>query len=575
MSLKDYIGKNEKGVIYFITAILFCLFFCTFFYVNTLGVDSSYDQINISYREIGNNKILVTEKYDINLNSKQYYVLYKSFDERISYSNEFSDYSNLIINNVSCKSGLAYVSAETITILNDDKPSLSYYSSTIRSKILNNEVGCFKENQFNKNEKELLSVNYTVDKNHIQDNNNIHWLFSQSHFNIKELNVKSLNNDEIKTYYSLNSKNIKINVNTGDLKSGYSTFYIELLICLFLSFLPLCVWYMFGKEKLFTEPNYLHDIPNKQRTPWQASLFLNQTRLSKDGFTALFLSLKNKGVILDFKVEKLMLSKKLIISVKKNISDVKLDELEEFFIKQLYVFAKIKTPYNLAHKNKIEKFSTSFKERFIDKDDSIDFILNSNDTNLRVLEQIFSGNVISKFRKSILKSIGTNLIIVFFYFFISIILVYLSEGISKSIGFYAFPGFITVFILIIFLLMSPSSFFSSFKGDYYREYLQWRAFKNFLNDFALMKKYGLENKDLFMDWFNYAVALGSAKKVLQLMKELNILDDKAYNYYNNMYRNTAIFSTAISSSVNSANSRSSGGSAGGGGGFGGGGGGGR
>ena len=124
----------------------------------------------------------------------------------------------------------------------------------------------------------------------------------------------------------------------------------------------------------------------------------------------------------------------------------------------------------------------------------------------------------------------------------------------------------------IVLISTPRYLFGRWKDDYYKEKLEWEAFKNFLSDFAKIEKYSPKDLSIWKEWLIYGTALGVGDKVVEAMKSLNInipevdITPTIFTTYSSM-------SASVSSAYSSA-TRSSGGGVGGGsvgGGFGGGG----
>jgi uncharacterized membrane protein len=156
---------------------------------------------------------------------------------------------------------------------------------------------------------------------------------------------------------------------------------------------------------------------------------------------------------------------------------------------------------------------------------------------------------------------------------ISITLALILFGISVSYSNY-YPTLKDVFYLSIILviqniilILTPKSIFGRWKADYYKEKLEWEAFKNFLSDFAKIKEYSPEDISIWKEWLIYGTALGVGDKVVEAMKSLNIYIPEAH-----IASTISTIYSSMSSSVSSAcSSTTSSGSSGGG--FGGGGGG--
>ena len=131
-----------------------------------------------------------------------------------------------------------------------------------------------------------------------------------------------------------------------------------------------------------------------------------------------------------------------------------------------------------------------------------------------------------------------------------------------------FSGTLAVQSAIIAFL-TPSTLFGRWKGEYYKEKLEWDAFRKFLSDMAMMKKYLPEDVVVWKEWLIYGTALGVGENVIKAMNALNVVIpdvSTASSVYYSFH--------SVNSSVASAYSAATGGG-GGGGGFGGGGAGGR
>ena len=121
------------------------------------------------------------------------------------------------------------------------------------------------------------------------------------------------------------------------------------------------------------------------------------------------------------------------------------------------------------------------------------------------------------------------------------------------------------------IILHNSAILIKFKKEYYSEYLEWQAFKNYLKSFPSMKNSPPEAVRLWEIYLVYASALGVAKEVLKAFKEWNLISERDFtNYTNSIY-----VSGAIATSSGSSGSKGGGFGGAGGGGVGGGGGGGR
>ena len=122
------------------------------------------------------------------------------------------------------------------------------------------------------------------------------------------------------------------------------------------------------------------------------------------------------------------------------------------------------------------------------------------------------------------------------------------------------------------LLFTSSALFGKWKQDHYKEKLEWLAFRRFLSDFAMIKKYAPEDLNIWKEWLVYGTALGVGDKVAEAMEKLNVhMPDAAMA---TEYLPLAFISaySLASSAASPSSGGGSGGGGGGGGGFGGGGG---
>lgn len=80
-------------------------------------------------------------------------------------------------------------------------------------------------------------------------------------------------------------------------------------------------------------------------------------------------------------------------------------------------------------------------------------------------------------------------------------------------------------------ILTPTQLFGRWKEDYYKEKLEWDAFKKFLSNFAMIKKYAPEDIAIWKDWLIYGTALGVGEKVAKAMESLNIKIPEVTTFY--------------------------------------------
>jgi Predicted membrane protein (DUF2207) C-terminal domain len=64
--------------------------------------------------------------------------------------------------------------------------------------------------------------------------------------------------------------------------------------------------------------------------------------------------------------------------------------------------------------------------------------------------------------------------------------------------------------------------FGTWKGDYFKLKLEWDAFRVFLSDLALIRKYPPRDLSMWGEWLVFGTALGVGDSVVRVMKELDV-----------------------------------------------------
>lgn len=536
MGLKYWIGKHEQTVV-IIISILFMIPFLLMA-VNFGG--DSYDTLLIHYNLTANPGFVnVTETYDISV-AGSYQVLYRSFRDSAkldSTINENFPFNGLRITSVSCSRGSPYY-ADARGILFNPYTSLPIQPTVPSSKFETNEVGCYYLSGYSKTT-EKLSISYLIPNSVLEKKNNIHTIFNQKHFPIQKLVVTGLGNKLSAKKLGPNSV-IGINIAKKQILEeknlGNWIFYLFALIGLIVPFL---IWSIFGKEKTFVVPKYLHTTPGKNLVPWQVDTLTNGSgQMGKNGIASLFLELETLK-LMTVKEKKSFLTKKYTFTIKKDYATI------------------------LANRPKLREFVNELKEIQVTETDT-DFVceIQSGDKDFGMRMKKFVS--VPSFKKKIMTFTGDHL----FTFFV-VLYVFSLILIGGAAGGSMFVINIMFFLAIIIRVSIPKSIFSRFKEDYYKQYLEWVAFNAMLNDFAQIKTYLKEDYNQWKDWLLYATAMGSADKVLKSLKELNIITAMDYDHYQSYNAMTLGFVLASTATT------SSGGMGGAGGGFGGGGGGGR
>ncbi|MCM2465061.1 DUF2207 domain-containing protein [Methanoculleus oceani] len=330
------------------------------------------------------------------------------------------------------------------------------------------------------------------------------------------------------------------------------------VLVLAMPFILLGVYLRYGREKPFTVPEYLSFTPNTALKPWQVNLLFKGDALEFDdnGFYATVLDLHRQ--------------KKIVVAEKPDGDGVTVrivsGESSDPYEQRVLTFLANVADDHVVDTAELEKFaqtarrSPGYQHRILQYQQSLKALTRDVDTTLSrryikdgrtfILPLIFLG------------AIPCGLAILAFIF-------------APGAAFLLIPAGILSFIVAVqvgLAALFPSTLFGFWRGDHYREKLEWDAFAYFLSDLALIRQYSPADLSMWGEWLVYGTALGLGDKVEQAMKNLNInLPDVGMPLYSNM---PVIFAPIVFYSPPSSGGSGGfggGGSFGGGGGFGGGG----
>lgn len=333
---------------------------------------------------------------------------------------------------------------------------------------------------------------------------------------------------------------------------------LSILLVLVMPFILLGIYIRYGREKQFTVPEYLSFTPNVALKPWQVNLLFKGDALEFDdnGFYATVLDLHRQG--------------KIVVTEKPDggvtvriVSGESQDPYEQRVLNFLSNIADdhVVDTADLAEFARTAQRSPGYQHRILQYQQSLAALTRSVDTTLSrqyvrdgreiVLPLIFLG------------AIPCGLSILTFIF-------------APGAAYLLVPAGILSFIVAVqvgIAALFPSTLFGVWKGDHYKEKLEWDAFAYFLSDLALIRQYSPADLSMWGEWLVYGTALGLGDRVEAAMKDLNIsLPDVGMPLYSNM---PVIFAPIVlyspPSSGGSGGFGGGGGSFGGGGGFGGGG----
>ncbi len=278
--------------------------------------------------------------------------------------------------------------------------------------------------------------------------------------------------------------------------------------------LALAIFYFtFGREKHFTVPNVLSYVP-QMRKPWLVNMVFKGDAFDfdADGFYATLLDLHERGVIeIDSRAS-------LKIRLLKDI-----DAAEDAYEQKVLAFLEDNSSggvfdpavFESMVKNLSKSYSSSELRELRSK---MDELLRRGDRDAAC--EFVSG-------RSLRILGGSGLGYVYRAAFYALFFIIFFGGISILSN----PVTATALILLVQISVpafAPSALFGRWKEDYYKEKLEWDSFRNFLSDFAMIKKYAPEDLAMWKEWLIYGTALGVGDKVREAMASLNVIIPLAF-----------------------------------------------
>ncbi|MBN2733929.1 MAG: DUF2207 domain-containing protein [Methanomicrobiaceae archaeon] len=330
------------------------------------------------------------------------------------------------------------------------------------------------------------------------------------------------------------------------------------IMVLLVPFLFVLLYFISGREKKFTVPEYLSTIPDRKLLPWQVNLIFKDDAFSSDenAFYATILLLhKKRKISIKEKDDK----KGVLIELLETKGD---DDYEQRILNFISVNSGDNDVLDTGYFEEVAKRAVNSKA-----DESIALSIKESISSLTSwTDPVLSVKYAEDGRGKLFVFLAAGLL----FALISGMLMMLYSAAADSFLFCAFMG-IVVIIQTAIAYLFPSTLFGNWKGDYYREKMEWDSFKKFLSDLSQLEKYSPEDINMWGEWLIYGTALGVGKNVEKAMQKLNVnISESGYFYPHYMW-----YAGFYSISTFSPPSQGGGGGFGAGGGFGGGGAGGR
>jgi uncharacterized membrane protein len=324
------------------------------------------------------------------------------------------------------------------------------------------------------------------------------------------------------------------------------------------------IYYKYGREKFFTVPKFLSYVP-KIRKPWLVNLVFKGDAFNFDenGFYATLLDLQRRKIV---KIETDGGKREGL-----RIKLLKVDEaVEDDYERQVLEFLGSYAENGVFDTETFEERIEGLKNY---PQMGGDAMLSSVRDRMQGLIKVANKRVANEFVMSGRKHVA-KLIALFFIVMLAMLFSFLNLGsVYPQLLSCLFSSFI-LFLQSIPPVFAPSALFGRWKVDYYKEKLEWDAFKTFLSDFASIQKYSPEDLNIWKEWLVYGTTLGVGDKVVKAMEELQVsIPDAHAAIYMPIYFGHAFRMTTPPTTGTEFGGIGGGGGFGAGGGFGGGGGG--
>lgn len=267
------------------------------------------------------------------------------------------------------------------------------------------------------------------------------------------------------------------------------------------------IYQKYGKERKYIVPEFLSFIPNKNRKPWVVNLIFKGkvSDFDASGFYATLLDLHMRGYI---RMEPY--DEEVRISILRE--DKSLDEYE----RKVLTFLRNFSFDDVFDSSKLKNYVTSIR----DNEEVIKSVKERFDEVLKYRNPKLVREFIELIGKKVINGLAFTSIV-----FSSIILMMYFLAQDSLSSFNAYMSFVmstAIIVQSLVCLASPPSLFGRWKGEGYNEKLMWDAFRKFLTDVVLIKKYAPKDLVIWKEWLVYANALGVGENVIKAMRALNV-----------------------------------------------------
>jgi uncharacterized membrane protein len=330
-------------------------------------------------------------------------------------------------------------------------------------------------------------------------------------------------------------------------------------LALLMPLLLYTVYYRYGREREYTVPRYLSTVPNRERRPWLVNQIFKSDALDydADGFYATILDLHRRGIVsLESKPGGLLI--KLVGG-----------DLDDVYERRVMGFLESLSMGGVVDTDRLERLSELIRGGgesaawAFELQNRLESLTTGVDTDA-ASEFMVSGR-----RRVFPLLLLPGLVIVAAFFFVS-------DPSFSPIRSAAVIASLIPIVQVIVAAGFPSSLFGRWRGEAYREKLEWDAFTRHLDDLSQIERYPPEDIGMWGEWLVYGTALGVGDAVVRALRVMDIdLPEAPYMRAMPVYFHPFVVASTrrVSSSGGRASGSFGGGGFGAGGGFGGGGGG--
>jgi len=264
-------------------------------------------------------------------------------------------------------------------------------------------------------------------------------------------------------------------------------------------------YYRVGREKKYVVPEYLSYIPNKERKPWQVNLLFHRdaVQLDENAFYATILDFARRGLVEILKADK----DDVVLRIREVQGAEELDGYESNIYEFLKKYSRDGVFSFREFSEKIKNEVKNNRRTALKYKGDLDSVLRTTRDALTYARQFIEPR----------KPVPGHISLILLAVCVCTIVFYRSFYPAATIMF----SLVLIGELGISYTM-PSYVFGRWKEDFYRERLEWQAFRNLLKDLAKLDKYAPQDMVIWKEWLIYATALGVADRVVEAMEKLRV-----------------------------------------------------